>query len=882
MNDRAARRPARSPDSGIALLAVLFALTLLAVLALPFAVSMGVGGEVATREVERTQVELASASVRDLLLATAALSHPAIDPTPTFDGAAEWPDEVELPAQFAPLRDEGRQLLGGAVWDLQRLLALDGVSPLVLANLLGNTTRLAEPLAEQAAELVVDDATQLPDEGLLWLQHEVVRYAGKRGNRLTEVQRGLFQELGFAKPADTILESALVLDYRCVLAAAWPFLGRADGSRAARRPYTVVGELGEIAAAGVGAFRQQELDVFAAALSADTMAATSASWGRPERVFDALAPGDRVLRVKSALHVGAGSTVRLRDLGTGAVEYGLVMMASNEQFVRDLHLPSIFRLELLLPVTRAFGAIDTVVEPLVPAPVNLNTAPPAVLAAIFAEVRRAPNVRVHEGDGRNRPTPLRPISRNEARALAEEIEALRAGDPRTPGQGPLRGWQDLCERVFRPRFEAAANDADKEPWLYLYRNLQTGRDAVLEFGTSPVTFRSGPWVGYRAGASRSRSTVAPGVAARHERTGIAAAVPGFALEHSWPTQEVLEEAFLLDRRAPFYVTTPVNVGALLVGNRGGGEGGNDPASRYFAHLVPLAFGGGAGGFGAPRYPSQDPADAAITPATAIAVPRQWRSEFLVHDSFTTALDPRGRDVGKEGPYQIANIGPRGGDGAAAAPQRRHDRISFPFSNQHGFANRFGVGFWLEPESLAAATLFDHAGDDPERNRIALLGRDGNLVLEVIDEAGLDPDPGQSPAGVPRTAAQWSLPLTELGLPAATPVHLSLSAYGSRPSELSLTVDGLPRGKGKFVTYLTAALPEFDPSLANNQGLPPQTGDERYFDLQVESTEGFPQVGILRIGTELFEYTGVTATTFQCQWRDSIGGRAARQIGREFR
>ena len=84
-------------QSGMALLAVLFALTLLMMLALPFAVSMNVGADAAMRDVDTVAVQQASASVRELLLADAALTHPALDPTPGYDGLEEFPDKVDVP-----------------------------------------------------------------------------------------------------------------------------------------------------------------------------------------------------------------------------------------------------------------------------------------------------------------------------------------------------------------------------------------------------------------------------------------------------------------------------------------------------------------------------------------------------------------------------------------------------------------------------------------------------------------------------------------------------------------------------------------------------------------------------------------------------------------
>lgn len=874
---------AERAERGVALLAVLFALMLLMLLALPFSVSMGVGAEAASREVDQTAVEQASASVRDLLLATAARSHPAFDPTPDHDDLAEFPDHVELPPAFEPLRGEGRVLLGGEVWDLQRYLSLDSVSPLVLANLLGTTTRLREDLLPGAVSMTVEGADALPESGFVWVGHEVIRYGGKQGDALLDLTRAMFLDLGFADGKQPIAAQALVLDYRCVVAATWPFTGRGGANRATRRSFASIGELAEIAAAGIGSFTADEIDTLRAALSVDVMPTTSATWGRPERVFGDLqvARKDRSLRVRSGLHIGAGSTVRLRNLRTGTIEHGLVIASESERQAVTLTTP-LFRLDLLLPVVQDWPAIDTVVEPLVPSPVNVNTAPVSVLTAVFEEVRRSSDMRVHEADGQRRTAPPLAITRQQAKELAEEIVARRSATEAEPGVavGPFTGWQDFAERLMKPRFEAASGNPQKQVWLYLYRNLQTGRESVMEMGTAPVCFASGPWVGYRAAASRSRSVVAPGVAGRHERSGLAAVVPGFTLEHAWNTQVAFEDAFQLDRRSPYWITSPINLGSLQQG-----EVGNDPAPRYFPHVVPFAY--PDLGLGSPRFAAKDPADAGIGPAPTTVRFGRWSGpqSILGFDSFAQTLDPRGHDAKKVGPYEMQNTGPRGGAGggaAAAAGGGRHDKISFPFANGDSFMGRFAVSFWVQPQSLANVTLLDHSDGDADRNRMSVRTRDDQLVFEVIDEAGIDPEPSKSPAGIQRTATEWTLPLAELGLPADTPLHLSVSAYGSRPSELNVAVDGMTRGKVKYQTYLTSPLKVFDPSLANNKTLPGQPGNDRWLDVQVESTEGFPPVGTLRIGTEIFEYSGISGNAFQCQWKDSLGGRGARMIGREGR
>lgn len=881
-------------ERGIALLAVLFALTLLMLLALPFAISMSVGADAAMRDVEATATEQASASVRDLLLADAALSHPAIDPTPTYDGLDEFPSGVLVPEKFQGLYDEGRVLLGGEVVDLQRYLALDSASPLSFANVLGTVSRLTEDLQPDAGAMTLENATAMPESGVVWVQNELIRYGQREGNTLLELERGLFRSDGFADGSQPIPAESLVLDYRCVLASAWPFFGRADGSRTKRAPYRSVGELAEIQAAGLGAFTVEELDAFARVFAVDTRAETAGTWGRPERVFNELLPGETMaLTVKSAVHVGAGSTVRLRDLKTGAVEYSLVMSSEQVNTMVDLQLPAMFTLSLMLPVAHAFPAIDTVVEPLLPAPVNVNTAPLEVLQVVLADVRQATRLQVTDPSGRRQAVPPY-ITRSMARDLAAELVALRGGDGSDGAggggnPGPFTGWQDLVTRFFAPHLANEGNNAERNRWLTLYRNLRTGRDAVVEMGTAPICFESGPWVEYRAAASRSRSVVAPGVAARHERSGLAAALPGFLVERRWATQDAFEDAFVLDRRAPYWITAPINLGHLIPGQLG-----NDPAPRFFPHLVPVAY--PSLGLGAPRFPVADVADSGIEPATSVARCVAWgqgTTEVIAQDAFAQTNHRRGRQLPQDGPYQMNNTGPQGGGagpagaGAGGGGVRsfgggRHDQLSFPFSNNYGFMGRFGVGFWLEPQRLDSVVVLDHGDGDPERNRLSVQGLDGNLVLEVIDEAGLDPNPSDSPAGVQRTASSVQVPLAELVLPADTAVHLNVSAPSGRPADLSLAVDGMVRGKPKYVTYLSAALPTFDPSLANNQGPPGQTGSDRYLDIQVESTEGFPPVGVLRIGLELFEYSGIQGNAFQCRWKDSLGGRGARMTGRENR
>ena len=465
---------------GMALLAVLFALTLLMLLALPFAISMSVGADAAMRDVEQTATEQASASVREMLLADVALSHHSVDETPDYDGLDEWPTGVVVPAAFAGLEADGTVLLGGEVQDLQRFASLDSMSPLLLANVLGTATRITEDLEPDATTMVVEDASSLPEQGYLWLAHEVVSYDTREGNTLQGLQRGLFQEQGFADGSEGVAQQSLVLDYRCVLATAWPFYAPdRDGKRV---PYRATREVVDIGKAGLGTFTTAELDKIDRVFSVAAQSETAATWGRPERVFNTLQAGQtRTLVVKSAVHMSAGSTVRIKDLATGQTEYGLLMTAGTQQPGQvQLQLPSVYELGLLLPVQKEFNAVDTVVEPLIPSPVNINTAPVDVLAALLTHVRRSANLRINHDNNRRAAVPPN-ISPSAARELALEIVDLRSNISTgvAGAGGPFKSWQDLVERVFEPKLQIEGDNQGRNKWVDLYRGLRTGRDSIL-------------------------------------------------------------------------------------------------------------------------------------------------------------------------------------------------------------------------------------------------------------------------------------------------------------------------------------------------------------------------------------------------------------------
>jgi hypothetical protein len=880
----------RAVEPGLALIAVLVALGILLGLVVPFILSMGHGEAAAIQRVDEAQVDISSASVRDLLLERVTKSHVALDQTPGFDSASEFPAQVALPEALSAFAENGRQLIGGEAEDTQRRINLNTASPLVLGNLLGLVARLSEACPADGERLVLDDASTFPEAGTVIVDREVIRYGRRTDNELLDLQRGLRSDEGFAPSAQhELVADSLVLDARVVLAVTYPFWERHDGARDKLVPYLAVSELARLASTPHGSFTLRELDVLESTCTVASVHEIGGNWGKPERVFS-ISPEGHILQVRSAAFLAGGTVVRVRKVhepeGTG--EYNLVwsVEAPAGDGLGTVNLPRRWYLNLLRPLAKTYEPIDTIVEPLVPPPVNVNTASRDVLVAALLNLRQGRRVRpaqtagqpgenVH---GRNQRAEQfgPPIARARAEEIVDRILQIggrhETGDEvngqQEEGIGPYESFEDFEKRLMKPLLADTKGSATQQLML-VYQNALSGRDGNLEMGTVPFGFSSAPVVSYRAAASRNK--VAGQVAARHERQGTALVVPSRALDVVQATQEAFEETFRLDRRAPFFTTYPINVGALI-----GGDRGTDPAPRHVAHLLADAY--PELGFGQARFPSRDGNGAGFKPAPA-STPLTLR--FAVHEDMAMSLDPDGRNVSKEGAYEMENTGPQSRGGQPSTGSGRHDKKSFPFTSGNGVAPT-GIAFWFRLDDTGPQALFDLAADQATRDRIKLSVQDNNLHFKVFDAAGVDPDGSSIDTAPELCAGQWKVPLAGddgFKIEAKVWYHASLSARGNRPGQFALLIDGVPRGEAEFRTYLVEDLPAFQP---DRSGRLFTQDAQRFLSIGVESTKGFPDAGVLRVGLELFEYTSKDEKNFYCDYKNSRGGRLARMDAAEFR
>jgi len=849
------------------------ALAILLALVTPFLAGVFAEADSSSMIVRQAETDHRNQGERDSLLFQASKTDQGIDKTPFSDSQSEFPKRLDVPAAFkAKGPRKYSSLSSGEVWDLQGRVNINTVSPQMIANLLGLSASLKEEVLPDGDTLAVDEAGKFPlADGMLLVDGEVIPYERRDGNVFTGCQRTLIDH--------TLPEDVLVLDYRPVVLVTSMYDPDGNSSRDRLTPYSDVKQVNRITKRRVPGFTEAEMDVLLKHCTTDSGIELAARWGKSQRVFTDLDANvyPVVLRVKSALGFGAGTLVRIRSLENDTMEYALVAKTTLQRGrAGDINLQTpTWQLVLLRPLRRSFTSMQTLVEPLVRHPININTAEPEVLVAMLRNLRRAPrrpptSASEQGGGGRDRSgSRYGPkIGLQYAKDIVNRIVMLRR-DSVDGGQGvgPFIGWEDLCTRLLSPLGAERAELEDKRLVLLILQNWLTGRTAVAEMATAPISFTSASLVEYRVAQMGNKFSLLE--SARRERHGIASVIPSQSLDFPILTQDSWEECFRLSRRVPGYITYPINVGQLHPWRLG-----DDPSDRSTPYLWARLW--SDSGLGEPRYPNRDLADVGVRQAPAIARPQFERG--TAYDSFLLSRHPEGHDVTAEGAFELLNSGPASPGGGRQ--RRGRHKTSFPITGDQGMPLRYGIHFWAHPRSLVDQALFEAAGDLRERNLISLRIEEGHFVFEILDEAGLDPDVRATRTQVERTAGQIRVPIAELNLKDDTPIHFNFAADGTRPGQMSMMIDGVPRKGTRFRTFLTREIPEYKQ---------PQTavaydpGDKgHYLDIHVEDAEHFPDQGVVRIGRELFEYTGKDGSTLYCKDLDTMGGRKARMRWYEFR
>jgi hypothetical protein len=464
--------------------------------------------------------------------------------------------------------------------------------------------------------------------------------------------------------------------------------------------------------------------------------------------------------------------------------------------------------------------LTTRVRCLLREPVNLNAAAPEVLKALVAGLRwrSRPNLPTYDDDPPSGNWKLDWVHPSQADKFAMRVLAAR----------PLTGHADLWARILIPMIEEG-DCSDWEAWAILQNGLDPDQADLLH-STAPFEFRSGNRYLQRInGAVRSRLGSTLAQVSYREKVRIAPSVPALQM---YRTQEDFEAATRWSRDLVGMSSLPNNLGSF--------GGLHEPRTGLGLRV------------GAKRntgivVPSIESETSGVSPVFARESEQGQGVTLGAFDHFDFEPSVFGWDLAAKGP-------------------RTDDLFEWGLFGEDETASR------SEPLSLEAwfrlspgtneGTLLDLAGPFTESQRVeaSLLG--GALEVRAWDNAGEDPaDPDNM-----QEALTLRLDPTQYSLSDRW-FHLGLLLRAVHPRGFQVAVDGVPRGEIDGFTWTTTAI----------SGYAPGSPDDV---IPVESTEGFPARGVLKIGDEILEYSSKTPSSFITTRlsgpNDYIGGRAARE------
>ncbi len=822
--------PARSRNRrGIAMVAVLLVLMALFVLCAPFLLTVGNADRASAESAERANLRIALDSAARHARSRLGASHPGLDPTPYFDDQAELQVTNRFPADFLAPRDPT-----GVMWDLDvedvaGRVDLNSASPHVLANLMGGVARLTNVVGKESESFEVNSTEGFLPEGALWLEGELVAYAELGPSKFSRLTRGLLVKTTpegapcgcGPQPAGAHALGAHVVDQR-----AWAIAEKriARGEFQAFDRIESVREAAELAIAGD--LGREAFLALERTASAHGGVRAGLRWQRAVRVTGQIGgdpPYGCQIPIDEGRWFNPGTTVRITD-GKNT-EYGLVRAAGGDSIT------------LTEPLEHEYEPYRAVVQALARSPVNVNTASSEVLRALFL------NLKLRSKSAR--------ITASEADQLVGLVLESR----------PFTGFEDFLRRIVLPAggLEELPDDApvkpdalaklarqaqvgqdgkktllgflDPDDAIALYKNALNANDNELEFATMPLSFTSRDVYGLELRAAVNAPSGIERASGTRERVELV--IPQRDLMQVWTRQEDFDLAPRLDLAAAGWLTGPNPTSRFdpLYG---------ETASRRWptrarAHLGPHDT--SPSGEGAVFASREEQGWIQLAPQRENDGAR--RASYALHfDEETRALE------GRYLPDEPVSLTPAtaGWEGPA------------------GLLKPLSFSLWIQPRELEeGALLLDLGGSFTDSDRLSLLLEQGDLVLRVLDGAG------DHPVSSFHERAEIHYPLAGEGpgLPLDTWTHVHISVDGTRPDQMTLLVDGRRSARTPGLTRLTSAITEVTDTIP------------------VESTEGFPDRGVLRIGEELIEYTKDGPKTFRARFVTTgeaagFGGRLARE------
>lgn len=796
---------------GAALVVVLLALALLFALGVPFLFLGRIRSEAARDGYDEVRARVAVESATAYAVHSEADSHPANDPTPLWDAAAEWnPARAGvLPEALGEDWNDGGQSWGLEVEAVQARVSLASAPLCLLQNLVAPCF-ISEDTDFRASELPATDTSGFPDQGLLWINGQVVSYGGRRDQA--------FQEVAPAKEppedltATRFREGYTVIDLRVYNLA----LARMRDGR--HQPPEFLGDLFQVDVTGAGLLPEAARARLRRLCTYRSGAFGAAEW--QPAVWLAQPPDPdtpELVSITDGTGISRGTILRfLPESGPPLDSFALLKGG----------------VALLLPgaLPQDFEPYATRVYPLCREPVDLNSAPAEIVHALALGLRWGgpPPLHPQEGRGLSGSASSDWISPRKAREFAGRVLAAR----------PLHGPDDLWERVLAPMVDGGVLSEIEAYAVHL--NGLDPNDGRLDQSTLPYGYRSGDRYLQRVNAAVRSPTGA--TLSRHSARQEVQCAPGGPLLRLWRTQVEFEEAGRYGRGLHGVVTLPYNVGVL-----GGEHDFSDPLTLRTGLRAPPGR----------VQASTDEEESGLMPRPVRDFEDFGQLGTGRTEHFDFEASPLGYDARERGPWRTTVLEWNLLNLANPAP------APLPAGVASSAVEPIHVQGWFEmPPQLADATLFDLAGTELDRSRVVAAIVGGQLLVRGYDNAGDDPlDEDNQVQAVEVRVDPAEYPLADRWL------HLSALLRGISPRGVQVAVDGVPRGRSNVLTYLTAPVSAFVAGSPDDEIL-------------VESTEGFPARGVLRIGDEVLEYSARNAGSFVTARSTGsngyLGGRAARE------
>ena len=358
-------------EQGFVLVLVLFILLGLFALTAPFLATARNADAASEFEKNDVQLRLALDAAGRHARINLDETHPALDPTPYYDGVDEIEVSMDFPTDVFNPADPNGVGFGLDVVDVAGLVDLNSASPHVLGNLLGQVARLGAPTSGGGDSLTLAGGTEFAPGTVISVDGELIRLAepdkeeegaqlvSERGLGTVQDDEGTWQSTG-PRPPSTHGVGAAVLGQQAFAPAIWRTLS-ADGE-----PQSI-STLDEIRAADQfalsGGFDEASLLLLRRTATAFGGLGAGPVWQRPTRLIGPLQAGLALsFRPAQGRWMGVGSTVRISD-GVNSELRVIIQRGRDGRVYMDRVLDN------------DYEAFLTTVEVLARRPVNINTAP---------------------------------------------------------------------------------------------------------------------------------------------------------------------------------------------------------------------------------------------------------------------------------------------------------------------------------------------------------------------------------------------------------------------------------------------------------------------------------------------------------------------------